>query len=149
MSIFYKSQRVGKNGKLFTLYKFRTMVNAPGPTSTSADDPRITRIGRFLRRYKLDELPQIWNIVKRDMNLVGPRPEVPEVVHMMTDQERAIILSIRPGLTDLATLWDSHEEEMLKGEPDPHKAYLEKIWPIKKRHRRPRSQGREGAGAGL
>ena len=134
--MLYKSQRIGKNGKPFILYKFRTMVrNADkiGPSSTAGDDPRITKIGRFLRKWKIDELPQIINIFKRDMNLVGPRPEIPEVINMLNNEERAIILSRRPGITDLASLWDFNEEEKLAGEPDPHEAYLEKIWPEKRR----------------
>ena len=104
-----------------------------GSPSTAEDDPRITKIGRFLRKTKLDELPQLCNVVKRDMNLVGPRPEVQEVVDLMTDYEKAMIFSVRPGITDLASIWDSNEEERLAGETDPHKAYLEKIWPEKKR----------------
>ena len=134
--MLYKSQRIGKNGKPFILYKFRTMVrNADkiGPSSTAGDDPRITKIGRFLRKWKIDELPQIINIFKRDMNLVGPRPEIPEVINMLNNEERAIILSRRPGITDLASLWDFNEEERLTGEASPHEAYLEKIWPEKKR----------------
>lgn len=131
--MFYKSVRIGKGGKPFVLYKIKTMRDVPGPPSTSANDPRITKIGAILRKFKIDELPQLWNVIKRDMNLVGPRPEVPEVIHMMTDEERNVILSVRPGITDLASLWNCNEEERLAGEPDPHKAYLEKIWPEKKR----------------
>lgn len=103
-----------------------------GPPSTAGDDPRITKIGKFLRKYKLDELPQLWNILKGDMNLVGPRPEVKSVVDLMTEEEKRIIFSIKPGLTDLATLEDMHEEELLRGSADPHKKYLEEIWPRKK-----------------
>lgn len=103
-----------------------------GGPSTSSDDPRLTRIGKILRKYKIDELPQLWNILKGDMAIVGPRPEVPEVVQLMSQQERDIIFSVKPGLTDIATLADFHEEDNLAGEPDPHLAYLNKIWPIKK-----------------
>ena len=134
--IVYKSKRVGRYGVPFTMFKLRTMVigaDTMGGPSTSGDDPRLTRIGKFLRKYKIDELPQLWNVMKRDMNLVGPRPEVQEVVDLMTPEEKKIILSVRPGLTDLATLWDCQEEEMLRGEADPHQAYLKKIWPEKKR----------------
>ena len=136
MSIFYRAKRVGKGGKIFTMYKFKTMRDEPGPVSTAGDDPRITKIGRFLRRTKLDELPQLWNVLKRDMNLVGPRPEDPSVMELMRcnfPEEYAIIISVRPGLTDLATLADIHEEDILRGEADPHKTYLEKIWPQKRK----------------
>ncbi|MAH46468.1 hypothetical protein CMI37_11590 [Candidatus Pacearchaeota archaeon] len=131
--MFYKSTRIGKNGKPFTLFKIKTMKDGDGPSSTSADDPRITKVGHWLRKYKLDELAQLWNIIKRDMNFVGPRPEVPEVIDLMTDQEKRVILSVRPGLTDLASLWNSNEEEVLKGSQDPHQDYLNIIWPTKKK----------------
>jgi|TARA_Y100000034_G_C6797729_1_gene357676 lipopolysaccharide/colanic/teichoic acid biosynthesis glycosyltransferase len=104
-----------------------------GPPSTSQDDPRITELGEFLRKTKLDELPQLINVLKGDMSLVGPRPEVSEVVDLMTDEEKDIIFSVKPGITDLASLWNIREEEWLDGEEDPHQAYLEKIWPEKKR----------------
>lgn len=136
MNILYKSTRIGKGGKPFKLYKFRTMVlNADkiGPPSTSGDDPRITKIGKFLRKYKLDELPQLLNVLKGDMNLVGPRPEVPEVINLLNDEEYGIILSIKPGITDLASLWNINEEERLAGQEDPHQYYLDHIWPEKKR----------------
>lgn len=136
MSIFYKAKRVGQHGKIFDLYKFRTMVEHAdkiGPASTSGDDPRITRVGHFLRKYKLDELPQLWNVLKGDMSLVGPRPDVPEVIHMMTDEEKRVILGVKPGITDLASMWDFNEEERLAGQADPHQYYLDHIWPEKKR----------------
>ncbi len=134
--VFYKAKRVGKNGKIFEMYKFRTMVtNADkiGGPSTAGDDPRLTKIGKFLRKFQLDELPQLINILKGEMSFVGPRPEVPFYVNMMTKEEKDIILSVKPGLTDFASLWDFHEEEILKGSPDPEKTYQEKIWPEKKR----------------
>ena len=139
MKIIYKAKRIGKNGRVFQMYKFRTMVeNADliGGPSTSGDDPRLTKIGKILRKFKIDELPQLWNVLIRDMNLVGPRPEVPEVMELMSrnyPEEYAIIISRRPGITDLASLWDSNEEERLRGEANPHEAYLEKIWPEKRR----------------
>lgn len=118
----------------FKLYKLRTMKKGSvGPASTSSDDPRLTKIGRLLRKYKLDELPQLYNILKGDMAFVGPRPEVKEVVDLMTAEEKGIILSVKPGLTDLASVWNFNEEERLAGKADPHKAYLEEIWPEKKR----------------
>lgn len=136
MSILYKSTRIGKDGVPFALYKLRTMIKDAdkiGPASTSGDDPRITKLGRFLRKYKLDELPQLLNVIKGDMTLVGPRPDVPEVIHMMTPYEKSIILSVKPGITDLASLWDFNEEERLAGQKDPHQYYLDNIWPEKKR----------------
>lgn len=110
-SVFYRGVRVGRHGKPFRIFKFRTMVvnaeNIGGP-STPDDDPRITGIGRFLRKYKLDELPQLINVLKGEMSLVGPRPEVPHYVNMLTKEERAI-LSVRPGITDWASICNSDE----------------------------------------
>ncbi len=136
MSIFYKSVRVGKNGRLFTLWKLRTMVEGAdkmGGPSTAADDPRLTKIGKFLRKWQIDELPSLWNVLRGDISLVGPRPEVPEVIALMTPEEKKIILSVRPGITDLATLANISEGERLKGSKDPHQKYLDDIWPEKKR----------------
>lgn len=104
-----------------------------GGPSTAGDDPRLTRIGKILRKYKIDELPQLLNILKGEMAVVGPRPEVPEVVALMTEMERQCIFSVKPGLVDLATLWDFHEEDNLVGQADPHRFYLEHIWPTKKK----------------
>jgi len=133
--VFYRGIRAGKNGKNFKIFKFRTMVvNAEkmsGP-STALDDPRLTRIGKFLRKWKLDELPQLFNVIKGDMSLVGPRPEVLEYANLYQGEEK-IVFSVKPGITDFASLWDSHEEEVLKGSPDPEKTYLEKIRPEKVR----------------
>jgi len=131
--ILYWGVRVGRYGKLFRLAKFRTMVlNADkiGGFSTAADDPRITRIGKVLRKYKLDELPQLINVFKGEMSLVGPRPEVQYYVDMFTVEEGAI-LSVRPGMTDWASLWNSDEGAVLAGSPDPEKAYMEKLRPEK------------------
>jgi lipopolysaccharide/colanic/teichoic acid biosynthesis glycosyltransferase len=124
---------VGRWGRPFRIYKFRTMVlNAEkiGGPSTSDDDPRITRVGRFLRKYKLDELPQLINVLKGEMSIVGPRPEVQQYVDMYTEEER-VILSVRPGITDWASVWNSEEGAILAGSPDPEKTYLEKIRPEK------------------
>jgi len=132
--VVYKAARVGKGGKNFFMYKFRTMVaNADkiGGPSTSADDPRLTNVGRLLRKYKLDELPQFVNILKGDMSFVGPRPEVPLEVNQYDASTRNAILSVQPGLTDLASIADLHEEEVLRGAADPHQAYKEKIQPHK------------------
>lgn len=131
--VFYRGARVGRFGKPFPIYKFRTMVaNAEkiGGSSTADDDPRITRIGRLLRKYKLDELPQLINVLKGEMSLVGPRPEVQEYVDMYTGEEKAI-LQLRPGITDWASLWNSDEGAILAGSEDPDKAYLELIRPTK------------------
>jgi len=134
--VFFRGTRIGKSGKPFRIFKFRTMVanaeNLGGP-STAGDDPRLTKIGNFLKKYQLDELPQLINVMAGDMTLVGPRPEVKIYVDMMTDEERNKILSVRPGMTDLASLWDFHEGEILKGSADPEKTYMEKIRPEKLR----------------
>lgn len=131
--VYYRAERIGKNGIPFTMYKFRTMVvNADkmGGPSTASDDPRLTKIGLFLKKYQLDELPQLINILKGEMSLVGPRPEVAFYVNMFTEEEKKI-LSVLPGMTDYASLWDFHEGEVLKGSFDPEKTYMEKIRPKK------------------
>ena len=135
MNILYKSKRVGKFGQKFILYKFRTMKIGSDKygASTAGDDPRLTRIGGFLRKFKIDELPGFLNVIKGDMTLVGPRPEVPCVVDLMTEQEKNVIFSVKPGLVDLATLSNFHEEDQLAGQKDPHQFYLDNIWPEKKR----------------
>lgn len=132
--VFYRAKRVGKNGRVFTMYKFRTMVidaDKIGGPSTPIDDPRLTKIGKVLKKYQLDELPQLINVLNGDMSLVGPRPEVPFYVEMMTEEEKRIILSIRPGMTDWASLWNFHEGKTLEGSADPEKTYQEKIRPEK------------------
>ena len=131
--ILYRGVRVGKFGKTFKMFKFRTMAtNAEkiGGPSTADDDPRITRIGRFIRKYKLDELPQLINVLFGKMSLVGPRPEVPFYVKMFTEEEKAI-LTVKPGITDWASLWDADEGKALAGSSDPEKTYMEKIRPKK------------------
>lgn len=133
-SAFYRGERVGKDGKVFRIFKFRTMVpdaEKLGGPSTPADDPRLTKFGKFLKSHNLDELPQLLNILKGEMSFVGPRPEVEMYVEMMLAEERSKILSVRPGLTDLASLRDFHEGETLRGSQDPEKDYLEKIRPEK------------------
>lgn len=132
--VFFKGERIGKNRVPFRMFKFRTMVvdaDKLGGPSTASDDPRLTRIGLFLKKYQLDELPQLFNVFLGQMSLVGPRPEVKVYVDMMTEEERKTILSVRPGMTDWASLWDFHEGEILKGSADPEQAYMEKIRPQK------------------
>ncbi|MBN2121170.1 MAG: sugar transferase [Candidatus Omnitrophica bacterium] len=131
--VFYPGIRVGKGGKHFKMFKFRTMVvNADkiGGPSTADDDPRLTRVGRLIRKFKLDEIPQLINVFLGQMSFVGPRPEVPFYVDMFTQEERKI-LNVRPGITDWACLWNPDEGAILAGSPDPEKAYMEKIRPTK------------------
>ena len=129
----YAGTRIGQSGKPFRLLKFRTMVaNADkiGGPSTSDDDPRVTRVGHVLRRYKLDELPQFINVLKGQMSLVGPRPEVPAEVALYSP-EQCKLLTVRPGITDWASMKFHNEGEILKGSTDPHRAYQERIRPEK------------------
>lgn len=131
--VFYRGVRVGKDSIPFRMFKFRTMVvNAErmGGPSTSDDDPRLTKIGKSLRKYKLDEMPQLINVLKGEMSFVGPRPDVPFYINMFTQEEKKI-LEIKPGITDWASLWNSDEGAILTGSPDPEKTYREKIRPKK------------------
>lgn len=133
--VFYMAPRVGQNGRLFRMFKFRTMVvNADkiGASSTTASDKRITRVGKLLRKTKLDELPQFINVLTGQMSVVGPRPEVKSFTDMFTEEEKAI-LSVKPGITDYASIWNSDEGKILEGAEDPDMAYKELIWPEKKR----------------
>ena len=131
----FAQQRVGRGGRLFRLYKFRSMRVAPagsGNLVTGRDDPRITPVGHWLRRTKLDELPQLWNVARGDMSLVGPRPEVPRYVACYTPQQRRV-LEVRPGITDPATLAFRDEEDLLAAVPaDEREAYyLREVLPRK------------------
>lgn len=131
--VFYRANRVGRHGRLFTMLKFRTMVmNADklGASSTADDDPRITRLGKFLRRCKLDELPQLFNVLFGSMSLVGPRPQVKWAVDLYSPEERKV-LEVQPGITDYASLHFPNEGEILKGSTDPDRDYMEKIHPHK------------------
>jgi lipopolysaccharide/colanic/teichoic acid biosynthesis glycosyltransferase len=131
----YAGRRVGLDGREFRMYKFRTMVtNADrvGGPNTPDDDPRLTKTGRFLRRYKLDELPQLVNVLKGDMSFVGPRPQVAQEVAGYTAEEREL-LSVRPGITDWSSLRFHNEGEILAGHADPDRAYAELIRPEKMR----------------
>jgi len=133
--VLYKGTRVGKNKKLFKMYKFRTMViNADkiGGPSTSKNDSRLTKIGKIIRKYKIDEIPQLINVLKGEMSFVGPRPEVLEEVKTYTKEEKQI-LKIKPGITDWASIVFRNEGEILKGSENPHKTYIEKIRPEKHR----------------
>ena len=132
--VMFKQVRVGLHGENFEVLKFRTMVlNAEklGNKVTTGDDPRITPIGHILRKYKIDELPQLINVLKGEMSLVGPRPEVPEYVEFYPDDVRDIVLSVPPGMTDRASIEFVDENELLSGSKDPVNDYKNKILPIK------------------
>ena len=134
-SPFYVAPRVGKGGKLFKMVKLRSMVvNADkvGVDSTSARDPRITRAGNLVRKYKLDELSQLWNVLIGDMSLVGPRPQVQRDVAIYTEEERRL-LSVKPGITDMSSIVFADEGEILKDSQDPDLEYNQLIRPWKSR----------------
>ena len=130
--IFFKQVRVTKNGREFKIFKYRTMRVGSDKYSqiTVGKDSRITKIGDFLRKYKLDEIPQLINVLLGDMSLVGPRPEVPKYVALYTEEQREI-LKVRAGITDYASIEFSNENDILANEADPEKAYIEKIMPRK------------------
>jgi len=131
--VFYHGQRIGRFGRPFKMYKFRSMVidaEKHGGSNTADSDPRITKAGRWIRKTKLDELPQLINVLKGDMSFVGPRPEVALYVNMFTEQEKDI-LTVRPGITDWASLWNHDEGATLAKYADTDKAYLEIIRPTK------------------
>lgn len=133
--VIYRGIRVGQGGSLFPLFKFRTMTDrredggSPGSSVTVWNDPRVTPLGRTLRRYKLDELPQFVNVLRGEMSLVGPRPEDPEYVALYTEEQRRV-LSVKPGITGVAALQYSDEETLLRGD-DWEEAYRERIMPAK------------------
>jgi len=130
----FRQQRIGRHGKPFAIHKFRTMrVDAPalGPQITIGADPRITRSGSLLRRYKLDELPQLWDVLRGAMSLVGPRPEVARYVALYPDDLRQLVLSVRPGITDLASIEYRDESTVLAGSSDPERSYIEEVMPAK------------------
>ena len=132
--VFFRQVRVGRQGRLFRIHKFRTMRHEPlqkGLSITVGADPRVTRVGAALRRYKLDELPQLIDVLRGSMSLVGPRPEVPEYVALYPERDREIVLSVRPGITDRASLEFSDESALLSGADDPQRLYVEEILPIK------------------
>lgn len=133
--VLYSAPRVGLGGRPFRMHKFRTMVldaDRIGGSSTPADDPRITSVGRQLRRHKLDELPQLFNVIAGDMSLVGPRPQVQWAVDLYSPEERHV-LTVSPGITDYASLRFPNEGEILRASTDPDRDYMEKIHPEKMR----------------
>lgn len=130
---FYCQQRVGRDGRMFGLYKFRSMrtgSDKKGLITVGGHDSRITRMGYFIRKYKIDELPQLWNVLKGDMSLVGPRPEVKKYVDLYTEEQRRV-LSVRPGITDYASIEYVDENEILGKADDPDRVYVEEIMPAK------------------
>lgn len=130
---FYRQERIGKNGRSFWLLKFRSMrigSDKKGLITVGGHDPRITRMGYFIRKYKIDELPQLLNVLNGDMSLVGPRPEVRKYVDMYTDEQRRV-LNVRPGITDYASIEYSDENTILGMADDPDKVYIEQIMPDK------------------
>lgn len=131
--VFYKQTRVGKDERLFRLYKFRTMrpnADQISQITVGDRDPRVTRLGYYLRKYKLDEIPQLINILRGDMSVVGPRPEVPRYVALYTQEQRSV-LRVKPGLTDYASIQYVNESEVLAQADDPEKTYIEKVLPHK------------------
>jgi lipopolysaccharide/colanic/teichoic acid biosynthesis glycosyltransferase len=130
----FRHRRVGRFGREFSVLKFRTMVHRPdsgGPQVTTATDSRITRLGALLRRTKLDELPQLVNVLAGDMSLVGPRPEVARYVAMYPDSVRREVLALLPGITDLASIEFRNEQELLAAAADPEATYIDEILPRK------------------
>jgi lipopolysaccharide/colanic/teichoic acid biosynthesis glycosyltransferase len=131
--VFFKQTRVGRNGVPFKIYKFRTMVEdaeARGMQLTVGDDSRITKVGTFLRKTKIDELPQLINVFKGEMSFVGPRPEVPKYVGLYTEDQRQVLM-VRPGITDLASIEYRNESELLATADNPEKVYIEEVMPRK------------------
>ena len=134
--VFFRQRRVGLNGVPFDILKFRTMrpaLTGEERQITVGRDPRITRTGAFLRAWKLDELPQLWNVVVGDMSLVGPRPEVPQYVALYPSEIRAVVLGVRPGITDPCSIHLRHESEILAAAEDPERFYVETLLPEKLR----------------
>ena len=134
-SPFYVATRVGKGERPFRMVKFRSMVvraDATGVDSTAGDDPRITRLGTFIRRFKLDEIPQLWNVFLGEMSLVGPRPNVERETRLYTSEEKRL-LTVSPGITDLASIVFADESDILRGSDDPDLRYNQIIRPWKSR----------------
>ncbi len=135
--VFFRQERIGKNGHTFRIYKFRSMTEAQEKNSlkiTIGGDKRITKTGHLLRKYKIDELPQLFNVLSGNMSLVGPRPEVAEYVNHYSQRDKDIILSVRPGITDFASIRFRNESDILAHEENPQQAYIAKILPRKLRY---------------
>lgn len=131
--LFYKQIRIGRGGDKFVLLKFRTMLigsDKLGFLTIGMNDPRITSVGMFLRKFKIDELPQLINVIKGDMSIVGPRPEVPKYVDLYTEEQKKVF-SIRPGITDYASIKFANENEILALSENPEKTYIDEIMPYK------------------
>jgi lipopolysaccharide/colanic/teichoic acid biosynthesis glycosyltransferase len=131
--VFFKQERIGQNGIPFHLLKFRSMVTdseSKGKITVGTRDPRITKVGYYIRRYKLDEFPQFINVLRGEMSIVGPRPEVKEYVDLYTDEQRKI-LSVKPGITDYASLAYFHENELLAKSDNPQETYINEVMPEK------------------
>ena len=131
--VFYLQSRVGKNNRDFRLFKFRTMhsgADKKGLLTVGGRDPRVTAVGYYLRKYKLDELPQLFNVLIGNMSLVGPRPEVRKYVELYSEEQKKVLL-VKPGITDLASLKFMHENDLLARSSDPEKTYIEEIMPEK------------------
>ena len=135
--VFFRQERVGLGGRLFRIHKFRTMVidaEKEGLQITVGVDARVTKAGHWMRKHKLDELPQLLDVWMGNMSLVGPRPEVPRYVAFYPADIREIVLSVRPGITDKASIEFKNESEILGHAPDPHAAYVNEVLPIKLRY---------------
>jgi lipopolysaccharide/colanic/teichoic acid biosynthesis glycosyltransferase len=131
--VFYRQERIGLNGKPFTLLKLRSMrpnADTQGKLTVGARDPRVTRVGAFIRKYKLDEFPQFINVLKGEMSVVGPRPEVVEYVRQYSEEQRKV-LNYKPGITDLASITYFEENKLLANSSNPHQTYVEEIMPAK------------------
>jgi len=132
--VFFRQERVGRFGKVFRIHKFRTMVTdaeRKGLQITVGADARVTRVGGALRKYKLDELPQLIDVLLGAMSLVGPRPEVPRYVAFYPEETKDMVLSVRPGITDWASIEYKDENRILGLAEDPHRAYVEQVLPVK------------------
>ncbi|WP_370679868.1 sugar transferase [Comamonas sp. GB3 AK4-5] len=144
-AVFFRQERVGQYGKLFRIHKFRTMVsNAElrGLQITVGSDARVTKVGGFLRKYKLDELAQLIDVFRGKMSLVGPRPEVPRYVACYPEEVRQLVLSVKPGITDWASIQYKDENEVLSRSSDPQQAYVNEVLPVKLRYYTEYVQGR-------
>jgi lipopolysaccharide/colanic/teichoic acid biosynthesis glycosyltransferase len=147
--VFFRQERVGRYGRTFRIHKFRSMVSDAdrrGGPLTVGRDPRVTEVGHALRRYKLDELPQLIDVVRGEMSLVGPRPELPRYVDRYPVEDRAVVLSVRPGITDRASVAFLDESGLLAQAADPEDAYIREILPVKLRAYRAYVEGRTFGG---